>query len=849
MRYILKIITLSISVNCLTQVQENFTDGEFTSNPIWTGATADFIVNSDLELQLNALNAGSSVLSVLHGMSDLEGMEWRFKARLSFSPSTSNYGRFYLDASTSDPLIQPTGYYIQLGEAGSNDAVKLFEYDGMNTTLICSGQPGDIASSFTIGIQVKKDFSGTWHLFYDASGGENYQYQSSGSGTSLPVGGVVRWQMNYTASNTTKFYLDDIYAGQEILDLSAPKLMAIRTESNQTIRLIFDETLDSIVARNASNYGFSPNHSIIQATWSNTLTEEVLLQLNNPMNSGEGYTVTVLYAKDQAGNDTTNQEIAFEFIEFSPPQTGDVVINEIMADPSPSAGLPEVEYVEIFNRSDRYFDLTNWQLTDGSAIGILPKDTLRPGEYKLLVVSTVEYPTGTPVAVFPSLNNSGDNLVLLDSASLVLDSVSYSDSWYLDADKKNGGFSLERIQPFLLCSPKENWRACNSTSGGTPGFENSVFSAEPDTIAPRLLDVVVSSDSSLLLTWSESPKPLNLNNIALEPNLELLSVDLVEKQLRIKFNQVIPHSFLYTLHLSDIADCEGNVGHSIGTVRKGKNPEKGELIINEILFDPPSGGTDYIELQNQSSSYLELNGVCFQSVQGDSLSAGKCWKENKLLPPNSHAVFAIDSFKVQTYFPHFGEGTFAEMSLPSMPNDSGTVVISVKGEELERLSYDVDWHFALLDSPDGKSLERLSGKGDAQNRNNWHTAAESVSFGTPGLPNSQFQPLRHAGKIELVETVFSPDNDGYQDVLMLSYQLSEPSMVVTLTVFSTQGQMIRRLVENELSGPEGFFVWDGLDENQNKASIGQYILLFEAFTPSGTVLFSAKKACVLAGKI
>ena len=45
----------------------------------------------------------------------------------------------------------------------------------------------------------------------------------------------------------------------------------------------------------------------------------------------------------------------------------DVVITEIMADPSPVVGLPNAEFIEIRNVSATAYNLNGWRLSDASA--------------------------------------------------------------------------------------------------------------------------------------------------------------------------------------------------------------------------------------------------------------------------------------------------------------------------------------------------------------------------------------------------------------------------------------------------------------------------------------------------
>ena len=68
-------------------------------------------------------------------------------------------------------------------------------------------------------------------------------------------------------------------------------------------------------------------------------------------------------------------------------------------------------------------------------------------------------------------------------------------------------------------------------------------------------------------------------------------------------------------------------------------------------------------------------------------------------------------------------------------------------------------------------------------------------------------------------------------------------------IYDDRGRLIRTLFTNSLLGSEGVFSWDGVSDQQVKASIGIYVLLFEAFSTDGSVFFTNKKACTLAGKL
>ena len=84
---------------------------------------------------------------------------------------------------------------------------------------------------------------------------------------------------------------------------------------------------------------------------------------------------------------------------------------------------------------------------------------------------------------------------------------------------------------------------------------------------------------------------------------------------------------------------------------------------------------------------------------------------------------------------------------------------------------------------------------------------------------------------------------------MFQYQF-ETGMIATLKIFDNQGREIQTLFSNELLGEQGSFTWDGVMANNQKAPIGIYIAVIEAFsTDGGGKQFAKRVGFTLAGKL
>ena len=857
MRLYLFLVLILTQSALKAQFSDDFSDGDFTANPTWSGTNAVYTINGSQQLQLNNTVAATSYLSTTHNLSDLNDREWHLWTRQSFAPSGSNFGRIYLTSSSADLTTNPDGFYLLLGEAGSNDAIRLFKCSGGTHTELLAGPLGQIAASFAVGIRVVRNASGDWSLGIDASGGTNYISAGSVNDPQNLLGTHFGVYNVYTLSNASGFYYDDIYVGDEILDLTPPVLTSATATSTTTVDVQFNEAVEQSSAENLANYSIMPSLGIISATRDAGNFSIVHLTLASPLTNGQVHTLTTNNIADLSANVSGSQNTDFAYLVAEIPVKGDVIINEFMCDPDPSVGLPTVEFVEVFNKSSKIFDLTSWKLKDASASsGTIQGGWLLPGEYRVLTATANvdSFAVAEAVSSFPSLNNSDDAIVLKYIDGTIIDSINYTDDWYKDDNKVGGGYTIERINPNDPCTDISDWQASNAVNGGTPGALNSVYNATPDTQAPSLSQIVTVGPNFIEVYYNEGMDSSSLQNatITIQSGLNVQNHFVLESYpsySTIQFVENMQASTVYTIEMLNVADCWLNTTDLSGQFALPDVPQPGELIVNEILFDPITGGSDYLELYNNSNKLFDLKDLVFANFANDSIANHKINVEHFMLYPNEYAVFTEDSVQLKQTYPNHGIGRYIEMDIPSWNNDSGTVYLLFGGQILDKVSYEDDWHFKLLDSKDGKALERIDPNAPSDSKNNWHTAAEQIGFGTPGLANSQYYPAEVSGTFSYTSETISPDNDGFEDVLQINYQMESPGNLGTFRIFDDRGRPIVDVFASELLGIEGTFKWDGTRSDGTKASIGTYIGVFEAFDINGGVVFTAKKAFVVAGKI
>lgn len=846
------------------QVYDDFEDGDFTKDPTWTGTQDKFKVNGNFQLQLNDTVAGLSYLSTASSMAS--DAEWHFWVKLSFSPSSNNNARFYLVSDQEEVTGSLDGYFLQLGEAGSNDAIELFRQQGEDVVSVCRGTDGFVSSSFTIRIKVTRDGQGIWKVFADPSGGENFQPQCEGTDNMFTQTGYIGVYCKYTKSNSSKMYFDDVYAGPQIIDTLPPDLISLVAGTDTTLQLYFSEVLDKEDAEIAGNYKVSDNiGNPVQAKLNAENSTVVNLTFDKKFESGKNYMLTVSGIKDLSGNVIVPVQTGFSYYL---PHPFDVVINEIMADPSPPVGLPGYEYVELLNRTNSTINLNGWKLVVGTSEKTFGPFMLEAGSYLILAKDEVEndfVPYGSFYGFSSfSLTNSGQTLTLVDKPGTLISQITYTDKWYKDPDKEDGGWSLEQINPGNICSESENWKASENGQGGTPGSKNSVYSDL--VLLPEVNRLEVVAGDILRIYFNQAMEAGSLSD---KTNYEVdqgtgnpADVYIFENERNLAelyFDNTFQKGTIYHLTVKkNVANCMGlhPVHDTVISFGVGEEAAENDVVINEILFNPWTGGVDYVEIYNRSQKVIDLNLLQIGTVKisppnPPDTAYYNISDEQQLLVPGEYLLLTSSPETVKKQYATQNPDGFLRVDpFPAYNNDNGVCILSsLSGKFIDVFNYSEDMQYPLLQYVDGVSLERTSFNSPTQEPDNWHSAAERVGFGTPAYQNSQFIPAGEtADEITIDPEIFSPDNDGYNDILSIKYKFDQPGYMMSIIIYNSAGQQVRQLVNNEYLGTEGTVNWDGIEDNNAKAPVGIYIIYLRVFDLEGNVK-EYKKTGVLATRL
>ena len=859
---------LLVSKICFSQVVENFDDGNFSQNPTWNGNTESFLINADRQLQSNGQKLASQTIYLSTKNNLCLNTSWEFFVQLNFDPTSTNFTRIYLVSDEANLTGSLKGYFVQIGETGAKDAFHLYRQTGKSTSKIISGVAKDRLRGSLVQAKVKvtRDLNGNWSLFTDVLGGGNYKLEGSVLDKTFVEASYFGVFCKYaTASRFNQYIFDDFSIEDLTPDVTPPKMNAVKVLDSLRLQVVFSEAIDTLSALLALNYNLDNQvgHPISVEQTANSAI--YILHFKNPLASGP-YIISAKEITDKKGNRIADgASKSFFYIKAYDGKVGDLVINELFANPSNSPGLPNAEFVELWNTSDEYLITTGWKYSDLTSTFTFKEDTIAPRAHIILCAraDTSTYkPFGKTIGLspWPSLNNTGDILTLVNAKGDEIDKVAYSDRWYKDDAKKKGGFTLELIDPKNVCTGIQNWAAAINASGGTPGRQNSVYHAQVSSEIPKLLSANVVDSVTVEIVFSKpvdsasASKLINyqINNGVGNPVEIRFSSGMFDKAILV-FDTPLIRGKENTLLLSNITDCAGNLidpNTNFANLFLAKPILQNDILIAEVLFNPRLNGVDFVEIYNNTPEALDLKELQLANVDDDGNLANikKITSKTLLIEPGSYWVLTTNYENVMQNYVAENPSQFVQMAtLPAFNNDKGTVILLSNGKLIDRFNYTEKMHNPLLKNPDGVSLERISFTGPTNAIGNFTSAASSIGFATPSYKNS----VSKSGEevyVNLLAKTFSPDGDGFEDFLQLEYQFAEGEKFATVNVYSDRGVLIKRLLKNQTIPTKGSLNWDGFTDAGTKAPVGIYILLFDVFDLNGQTT-RYKKTCVLATKL
>lgn len=787
---------------------------------------------------------------------------WTFTIRHGYDPSSSNNWAVFLMSSSAPDLMSvapgTSGFAIGVNINGSDDSLRLVKIkDGQATTVVNCGinWQTSIGISEAVKILTERTTEGLWTVTVTRLNGT---VVASSWGIEKELFNPAWFGILYRYSSTRDklLWIDDIAVeGNFNPDTEPPAVTEYLQSTRNSVEVKFNEPLAEESLR-IENFSLNSNgNSPVRIELIDPLNYEVIFH-DELLNKTENL-LKINNICDETGNCAENLTIRFTPVWAEP---GDIIISEIMADPVPAVSLPEKEFIEIKNNTEFSFNLKNWKIKTTEQSYFIPEVILGPEGILILCAAPdiflfERFGKTAGMKQFPVLNDAGKLICLTDSSDNLINGVQYSNGWYRDALKKNGGWSLEMIDPDMPFYGEGNWKASVSHSGGTPGMDNSVNGSNPDNIFVGIENVFPDDNLSIIITFSEPI--LNFGELkgwimaGEKAIIDIRPVDLLNRIFRIIPAFALEAGISYNMEVTgDFTDSEGNPAE-----RKSflfGLPEKtvtGDILFNELLFNPWPGDPDYIELYNASQKIIDASLLQLVSVNDTYSDTSEIYRvsEKRCIMPDSYFAITVDKTRIEDRYPSSEPYCLYEItSLPSMSDNEGHLLLYNRElEKIDEVFYNEKMHYSLLSGHEGIALEKTAPGIKSDVALNWHSAAESSGWGTPGARNSMFvvTPVSE-DIITLSSTKITPDNDSYEDFLTIGFNLTGNGNVISASVFDESGNYVKKLASNMLAGAEAALTWDGLADDGAPVRSGIYIVMITLFDESGKT-GKWKKVCTV----
>lgn len=375
---------------------------------------------------------------------------------------------------------------------------------------------------------------------------------------------------------------------------------------------------------------------------------------------------------------------------------------------------------------------------------------------------------------------------------------------------------------------------------------------EPSIGLPQLKNIEALSASSLLLTFNKAMEIRKALFVLSGTGVGQASLSSDQKQITLLFPQAMKDGNDYTLSWEDVTDTEGNklpddfIDFTFETSEEGDEeettiPTQGDVVINEILYDPLTGGSEYLELYNRSGQPLNVSSLFIATRKQDG-SLSTHYPLSSVtgdIAPKSYFVVTNKAEGVTSFYNIPDKASVYETKLPVLSNSGATIVlVNASTEEvIDEVSYSPKWHSPLLKNTKGVALERINPDEETQHAANWTSAASSSGHGTPGSVNSQYNSSpgnpQTPSQPETPDSIDPPVRNETTGAYSVAYQFSLPDYTCKGMIYDLSGKLQNRLPVVYSLGTKGKITWEAVASNGKRLKAGVYIFYADFFHPSG----------------
>jgi len=793
---------------------------------------------SDYCLQANSTATKRNYLSVNQDLLVFNRQDISWSIDISngdWNPSSSNKFCFFLMADKQLLYDNVSGYAVGVDMDGHDDILCLYRVDNGVYTRIAETSYMWGEKSY-VNLRVIRLHTGNWIISYnDNPSSLVYKVGIECYDNVYKDGEYSGVLFHYTSSRANKLWIDN-YNISVVKD-SGGVVEQFYLDKDDNLCIVFYSDVNKYDILLSANYLLSTDTKDVQIEKVSEIGNHI--ELNVKLITGK-YCLALNNIHNSIGELLNIKDICFEYVSTA--NKGDVVINELMLNPLDD----DFEYLELYNTKDYDIDLSGVSYSCNGVVKDIINDELIPAKSYLLLCSASGYKSvsgnGKTHAVKSFvLNNKSASICLKYINGIIIDSLKYSDSWY-DSAMSSKGISLERIS---VIEPNNsiNWTSSKADEGGTPGKENQTKGDIIIKESAQLVDVQVTNLITVRLIFDKEIDENSLENgrvFTFRPSNLLLIKNIKigdNKDIFVSFTQNLPEGEQCSVEVHSLMDCDGlKINSSKGFVIPYLIKE-GDLIINEVLFRPFSGGVSFIEIYNNSNHLIDLSNVYISFSMGKYLQFSS---QSIKLKSESYVVLSNDKSGIINFYDSVNESKLIEnKAFPSMIESNSICISNKDGFVVDKLLLDD----SVFDgsSKDGVSLQRKSFLRNTNDKDNW--AYDSVADATPTRENSLLDN-KDLVEINVTNQTFKPLSGGEDNKYLVDIINKGDVIRVSMYIYNIHIRKKIKTIANNLEVVDKVVLsWDGRDEDNKLVPTTSYMVVIEIIHTDGSKEIK-KFACV-----